>query len=382
MNDSESLRLLSLDDYSIIDTLGEPTFDRITRLVSTIFGFPAAGLGFDDGDRHWFKSRQGIEAQDLARCFWFGDHVAAGDRPLVVPDAQKDIRFAHSPYVTGEPYVRFYVGAPLTTANAGCIGSLCLFSNEPYEDFGETQCEILESLAYTAVELVEARARQTKLAIQAREIAYLAHQDPLTQIGNRRHLDRLLHDALKGIKQNEQVVLYYLDLDGFKHVNDSLGHPAGDQLLREVSMRLRGHVGNTKTIARIGGDEFAIIQWSSNAAETAPYFANSLIRAVARPYALEGRVVHIGTSIGASVARYPAPPPEQILKEADRALYQAKSSGRGRFVSFDRNIPNPLESKFAISRIGSGHQTERPSLYQAHDLKLVLQRRSGTEAGT
>ena len=337
------------DASSLLDVPPEPNFDRLTRLACTIFGLPASVVRVADGDGVTIKSCHGLDP--LGAPLPVLDRDGADRRTLVVPDALDDRRFADLPCVTGEPRLRFFAAAPLIGPDGACFGSLDVMDRDPNRSFGETQCSILEALAHTAADLHDARAQQLRLLEKAREIAHLAHQDPLTELGNRRHLDRVLGQAIRAIQPSEQIVVYYVDLDGFKTINDSLGHACGDLLLREVTKRLRGQMGPGDTIARIGGDEFAIMQHGDHAAAQAPAFANGIIGSVARPYGLHGQTVRIGTSIGASVGRHPVPTPEQMLKEADQALYRAKAAGRGRFAMFDNNRPNVMVPRFALSRM-------------------------------
>ena len=340
------------DWSSLLEVSPEPDFDRLTRLASTIFGLPVSVVRLADGDGTVVKSCHGLDPDGL---LWpVLDRAAKDHRTVVVADAQADRRFADLPCVTGDPRIRFFAAAPLIGPDGSCFGSLDVMDRDPNRRFGETECSILEGLAQTAADLHDARAQQIRLLDRTREIAHLANQDPLTELGNRRHLDRVLGQAIKAIRPSEQIVVYYVDLDGFKKVNDTLGHASGDLLLREVTKRLRGQMGAGDTIARIGGDEFAIMQRGDQAAAQAPAFANGIIGSVARPYGLYGQSVRIGTSIGASVGRHPVPTPEQMLKEADQALYRAKAAGRGRFAMFDNSRPNVMVPRFALTSMRFG----------------------------
>ncbi len=129
--------------------------------------------------------------------------------------------------------------------------------------------------------------------------------------------------------------MLYLDLDRFKEINDSFGHLVGDALLRQVAERLRRNIGAADRIARLGGDEFAIVQTGPNAAMRAAALADRLIEAVSAPYEVEGDLMTIGISIGIALGAKAAAQSDQMFRDADRALYHAKSAGRGKYCFFD-----------------------------------------------
>ncbi len=168
-------------------------------------------------------------------------------------------------------------------------------------------------------------------------IAFMAHHDALTGLANRAAAVEKIEDA--GARQRrwgQQFTVLLLDLDRFKYVNDTLGHPAGDALLRETAARLKGTLRETDVLARLGGDEFAIIQiGEGNQREAAVKLANRVIDLIAQPFNIEGNEVNIATSIGIALAPEHAARPDSLLKMADMALYRAKSSGRNCFCFFD-----------------------------------------------
>jgi len=163
-------------------------------------------------------------------------------------------------------------------------------------------------------------------------LIHMAHFDQLTQLANR----TLFHDRLnQGIAQakrhKQKFALLYLDLDGFKEVNDTLGHEAGDELLRDTALRLQESVREIDTVARMGGDEFTIILSDIKSSEDAAFVAEKILKAVSRPYKSVGPDHRVSTSIG--IALYPDDTTEadQLVTAADNAMYQAKNSGKDRF---------------------------------------------------
>ncbi|HEX3939831.1 MAG TPA: EAL domain-containing protein [Xanthobacteraceae bacterium] len=167
-------------------------------------------------------------------------------------------------------------------------------------------------------------------------IAFLAHHDALTGLANRAALIQKIEEAAARQRRLEEpFTLLLLDLDRFKQVNDTLGHPAGDALLVEVATRLRSLLRETDVLARLGGDEFAVIQsGESDQREAAKSLAERIIAALGQPFDIDGGNIGIGTSIGIALAAAPDSGADDLLKMADLALYRAKSSGRNGYSFF------------------------------------------------
>ncbi len=166
-------------------------------------------------------------------------------------------------------------------------------------------------------------------------IAHMARHDALTDLPNRMLLrDRLEHE-LKRVKRGECLAVLCLDLDHFKSVNDTLGHPIGDELLKVVADRLRRCTREPDTIARLGGDEFAIIMTSMTQPADAAALSRRVREAITKPYDLNGHQIVADISIGISVSPIDATEADQLLKNADMALYGAKADGRGTYRFFE-----------------------------------------------
>jgi diguanylate cyclase (GGDEF)-like protein len=163
-----------------------------------------------------------------------------------------------------------------------------------------------------------------------------ALHDPLTGLANRQLLADRMSTAMAHARRNTCAsAVVYLDLDGFKEVNDTLGHDAGDYLLEMVGQRLTAAVREVDTVARVGGDEFAIVLWQVNGALDAASVASKLLKTVSKQYGVRGRTVRITVSAG--VAIYPAHGDDAaaLLKSADLALHEAKHSGKNAYRVFD-----------------------------------------------
>jgi len=157
----------------------------------------------------------------------------------------------------------------------------------------------------------------------------LALNDPLTGLANRRLLDDRMSMALvHAHRNNSAMAVVYLDLDGFKQINDTLGHGAGDELLKMVAERLVETVRAEDTVARLGGDEFIIALWHVSGIDYAVSVASRAIEAVSQPYNIEGSTVSITTSAGISIYPDHGEDAEALMKSADQALYEAKAAGR------------------------------------------------------
>jgi diguanylate cyclase (GGDEF)-like protein len=178
------------------------------------------------------------------------------------------------------------------------------------------------------------------------KIEYMAHHDSLTDLANRVLLNERLEQALgRRIHREEMVAVHHLDLDQFKAVNDTFGHPAGDKLLKTVADRLRDLVRDTDTIARMGGDEFVIVQAPITDPADATALAQRIIGRMSEPYDLDGHQAVIGASIGIAVGPGDGLRPDRLLRNADLALYRAKGEGRGTFRFFEQAMDQQMQTR-------------------------------------
>jgi diguanylate cyclase (GGDEF)-like protein len=186
-----------------------------------------------------------------------------------------------------------------------------------------------------------------------------AFRDPLTNLPNRAlFMDRLTHGLTRAQRRHEHLAVLFLDLDRFKVVNDTLGHTVGDQLLVEVSRRLTSALRPGDTVARLGGDEFGILLEDVADAETAETVALRVEESMGKPYHFEGREVFVTASIGIALSSAKLGLPEEILRDADLAMYHAKAKGKARHEVFDGSMSAPaldrmdleMDLRSAISR--------------------------------
>ena len=179
-------------------------------------------------------------------------------------------------------------------------------------------------------------------------IEHMARHDALTGLANRVLFREEMEKALVRVARGETVAVLCLDLDHFKSVNDTLGHPVGDGLLKAVTERLLACVRDTDTVARLGGDEFAILQAGLDKPESAAILAQRLIDDVCEPYDIDGHEVVVGASVGIAIAPSDGDHPDQLLKNADMALYRAKSDGRRLYRVFEREMDARLQARRAL----------------------------------
>jgi len=183
--------------------------------------------------------------------------------------------------------------------------------------------------------------------VEAR-IAHLAHHDSLTTLPNRALLMDRLAEAMTRVRRGEKVALHLFDLDHFKNVNDTLGHPIGDKLLRIVSDRLKGVVREIDTVARMGGDEFAIIQVGLEQSSDASLLAERVIGVVSAPYEISGHHIVIGTSVGIAIAPTDGEVGDDLIRHADLALYRSKAEGRCTYRFFEQGMDAAMQLRRAL----------------------------------
>jgi diguanylate cyclase (GGDEF)-like protein len=180
---------------------------------------------------------------------------------------------------------------------------------------------------------------------------YLAYHDPLTGLGNRLLFKEQLDKALKEVWETPNpVAVLFVDLDGFKGVNDTLGHSIGDLLLKSVAGRIRDILPANGQIARLGGDEFAILQTSAGQPSAAIALAQEIIAVVGRPTVIEGYDLTVSASVGINVADAGSMDAERFLKSADIAMYDAKAKGPGNYRMFDPEMDAVIQARSVLER--------------------------------
>lgn len=308
----ETRRLSTLRGLDILDTAPEERFDRLTQLARRLFDVPVALVTLIDDDRQWFKSSAGLTGTQTPRSVSFCGHAIASNTPLVVSDAYLDPRFHDNPFVTGDPYVRFYAGCPLSMPNGSRIGTLCVIDSQPREFCKEAMTR-LNDLARMAEHEIGAVQR--------------AKLDELTGLPNRPAFKALAQDGLSEChRQQQPASMLLFGLEGVKHVNDSFGHCEGDQALRVFASMLQNTFRDSGVLGRIAGNEFAVLLW--NCSESDAALAAQRVRAnldLHNRTAARGYHMHFSAS---QVTADPTPRPavEALLAEVDARMYEFKRS--------------------------------------------------------
>ena len=307
----EAERLRALISLQLLDTPAEERFDRITRLAQRMFGVTTCLVSLVDARRQWFKSKQGLDACETDRDVSFCGHAILNEAVFVVPDASKDERFADNPLVTGGPKIRFYAGCPVRGPFGQRIGTLCLIDPTP-RDMTEEDCDALRDIAAMVEDEFRLTAQSTV--------------DELTGVANRRGFRAVAGHMLALCRRtNTRAHLMYFDLDGFKSVNDTFGHAAGDALLEHFARLLGRCFRSADVIARQGGDEFVVLLTATGAdcdvAET------RLARLAAdTDCEVRSRLAWSSGCIAYDPQKHSNV--DDLLREADEKMYRAKHKRR------------------------------------------------------
>jgi diguanylate cyclase (GGDEF)-like protein len=306
---------------------------RTSRLQAIIDNFPG-GITFLDGDLRV------VLANDRARKLLDLPDRLFADGP---PTLESLFRFNAERGEYGKGDVEEQVAKRMALAEARTAhafererpdGTVVEVRGVPLEDGG---------FVTTYMDATERRRSQAR-------IVHMALHDSLTDLPNRVLLNERLEHALTRVKRGEIVAVHLLDLDHFKTVNDTLGHPAGDQLLKMVTGRLQKLVRETDTVARMGGDEFAVLQVAIGQPADATALALRVIEAVSAPYTIDGQQVVIGTSVGIAVGPADGLAPDQLIRNSDLALYRAKADGRGTYRFFEPEMDATAKARLALEQ--------------------------------
>ena len=338
----ESKRAEALLHYQVLDTAPEDSFDDLTGLAAYICQTPIAAIGLTDSKRQWFKSKVGFVAQEEPRDITFCAYAILQNELLIVRDTLTDERFATNPFVIRDPHIRFYAGVPLINPDGLALGTLCVLDHEP-RDLSNEQQKALRILALQVVTQLELRRnlKVLKQSIAHRKqseeiLRHNALHDRLTNLPNRvLFMERLAHTLkLKKRHQNYLFAVLFIDLDRFKLVNDSLGHMVGDQLLIAIARCLESCLRPKDTVARFGGDEFAILLKNVQDVNDAISVVRRIQEQLKLPFKLNGQEVFTSISVGIALNTIDYERPEDLLRDADTAMYRAKTLGKARYEVF------------------------------------------------
>lgn len=314
----EEKRLEALREYDILDTAPEESFDRITRLAKSALQMPIVLVSLVDENRQWFKSRQGLEATETPRDISFCTHAIEQDAPFIVKDALQDDRFRENPLVTGDPNIRFYAGIPLRTPDGYNIGTLCAIDTKP-RDLSDVELNLLRDLS--------------RLVVDELELRQIATTDSLTGAQTRRsfHLEAK-REMDRARRYNRTVSFIAFDIDHFKSINDTYGHPSGDAVLQNLSAMCKSCLRTVDLFGRLGGEEFMIVLPETDrlgAMEVAERIRKTL---AGTPISDGDNRIDVTASFGVTTYTGEDETPHELMKRTDEALYEAKKAGRNRII--------------------------------------------------
>jgi diguanylate cyclase (GGDEF)-like protein len=213
----------------------------------------------------------------------------------------------------------------------------------------------------------------TKMKKAEQDIHLLAYYDSLTGIPNRTLFYDRLNLALNKAKSNNScVALFYMDIDHFKLINDSMGHDAGDVLLIEVSKRLQSVIRDEDLLSRLGGDEFTLLIEGDNCSEDAVGIAEKIIREINKPYLIKGKEVSISISIGIAIAPHDDTTLAGMIRKADSAMYHSKATGRGKYVFSSAEIEKRNQEQLEMQiKLKKALQNKEFELYLQPQMSFV-----------
>lgn len=348
MNDTISLysedeRIDALLRYQILDTPPENAFDRITALTAKLLNMPVAVVSLVDTDRIWFKSHYGITVTEVVRCPGLCSSVILGNEPYILTDALYDPRSSENPLVTSEFGLRFYAGVPLRTRDGYILGAFCCLDFKP-RTITEEHIEILRTLAGVIIDQMELRLAARRVdelhqkLIEAHEVLKIqASHDSLTKIWNRSAIMELLRQTLeRSQREKKPMSIIIVDIDFFKKINDTQGHPVGDEVIVTVVNRIQYVFRDSDFIGRIGGEEFLGIMYPCNTQE-AERIAERCRQAICTQPIPLGKDSQ--TSLNVTISggffsneQFLGITAQEMIEKADNALYVSKQKGRNRMT--------------------------------------------------
>jgi diguanylate cyclase (GGDEF)-like protein/PAS domain S-box-containing protein len=249
--------------------------------------------------------------------------IRSGQALLLTPDTDAELP-AHVDTIVGKDALD-WLGVPLNSPK-GIIGVLVVQSYSGDVRYTERDKALLQFVSNQVAAAIVRKQNEAWLQ-------YIAHHDPLTDLPNRGLFHDRLQAALARARRNDEwLAVLYIDLDGFKQVNDGHGHPVGDQLLQEVARRIQGCLRESDTVGRIGGDEFVVLLDNITQPGHAAVAAGNIRAAIDRPFDLFGQRLHVSASIGVAVPPEHGDDNRQMIRHADEAMYAAKKLGGNRLL--------------------------------------------------
>jgi len=331
----EVARLAKFEEFDILDTPDQESLDRVARLICQIFGVATGIVSIADARRQWYRAAHGLAGSDVNLSETFCRHTMKGEAALVVPDAAADPRFAGTPAVTGAPGMRFYAGVPLRTRDGHTVGTLCAMDTKP-RAFGPKDVAILEDLTRVLM-----RDLELSKQVAVDEVTGALSRAAFMAEGRR-------HTALAA-RAGEPVALIAFDLDQYRAINDTQGHPTGDRVLAATGRVCRAHLRGSDVLGRLGGGTFAIVLPKTDL-DGGVLVAGRLRDAIAALSAEFG--FPLSASFGVASRGGKSDQLDDMLERAEQAKYAAERDGRNRVVSEARAVTPPTAARRRVLKAG------------------------------
>jgi diguanylate cyclase (GGDEF)-like protein len=331
-----TIKLAQLAESTFFCTPIEERFERITRLARRALNVPVAAITFLNDEKQWFKSVAGWAITQLPNTQSLCPITLAAGTVTIFEDTHREATIRQHPLVSTGPHFRFYAGVPITDENEEPCGTFCVFDQKPRKMSTDDKATLMDLAAIAQREIAGERMKSVhsaltaKLGIARRE----SMMDPLTRLWNRRGATVLLKAGLDAAKEQDSTIgIAILDLDNFKHINDTYGHQVGDEVLRKSALRLVQSVRSDDAVCRIGGDEFLLIMKdcdSDTARETTERIRRNIVET---PIPTRQGEITISTSVGFAIRNGTEDGSvDSLIERADQALLKSKSQGRDRVI--------------------------------------------------
>lgn len=302
--------------------------EALSELAQQVYDVPRAAVHLLDD--HWLLNvaQTGIQMPDCPRDITICNNVVATGKTLVIPDMREVPALADLPFVTDYPYLRFYAGAPIVLEDGAIVGSFCIVDTQPRAADTVDAVGLLR-FATVAAALLRLQRSNFVLSLSEKGWRHAALTDPLTRFYNRSALPVLVDPLLEACATTASLAgVLYLDMDGFKIINDRFGHPVGDVVLHQAAERIRSVLEPSDVAVRMGGDEFAIFIAHAAGCEQLAALADRLLDLFRAPFVVGEERLSARLSIGGALFRAPRFEREALLQTVDQALYRAKAAGR------------------------------------------------------
>ena len=356
----ESARLEALFRYDLSGSAGDPQLDEIAATAASACRVPIAQIGFLDQDRLRIRSTFGLACTSVPRRGSFSAcAICLHEDIFEVPDTRRDVRFAHHPLVAHEPRIRFFAAAPIVAPTGHALGTLVVMDYET-RTLSEAERSVLQLLARQIVAVLELRQTVHRMEGEIAERVLFEHQqleerqhlkavtvrlshasatDTVTRLANRRAFEqRLAEEVQRMHRLLYPLALFIVDVDSFKQINDTFGHPTGDKVLRKVAQVLKRACRETDFVARFGGDEFAVLLPGTDL-QGARIIAERCRVAVEK---LAWPEHPVRVSIGVAQLPSSARDGSSLVDDADRALLRAKQGGKNQSAAIVWSQPETL----------------------------------------